>query len=83
VSVLVRSWRTRGCCAIEGGRGGGGPDVTHNHWATKHKNVWTEYLLEEPKLQCSAKEESAMNWVLCYVMMTNGCAFYYAHQHKR
>ena len=29
-------------------------------------NIWIESLQEEPKLRCSAKEES-MDWILCYI----------------
>ena len=31
-------------------------------------NVRTECLQKEPKLQCSAKEESSMDWIPCYII---------------
>ena len=31
-------------------------------------NVWRECLQEESKLRSSAKEESSMDWLLCYII---------------
>ena len=31
-------------------------------------NVWIQYLQEEPKLQCSAKEETSMDWIPCHII---------------